>query len=309
MSIHTPSQPISHESRSAQLLRTTLLRDDAASSSSSSSSSSSAAGHRRRHSHDEELVRGSFLFRSPMSPSPYVRSKRTHSPPPGCTPARKRQSLPPPMTPPELALRQRLERVLSANAARDASPPSPPSLPRTPRTHANTLPSTPRRPPHLVLGDDPAKPTCSPMPTPPPTPPHALGRTRAHVLASPSSSSSPRTPRSPSSSLRSTSDDSIPDLALPPLLPASPSSAPPHPHAYTQHHPRFNARKASESLRHASGYVSFASVEGLGGPPGTPVGDDCDGEDEEARAAGGAAFLVDKGRAWMGWVFGQGGSA
>jgi hypothetical protein len=73
-------------------------------------------------------------------------------------------------------------------------------------------------------------------------------------------------------------------------------SAPPQPHFSVGHHPvqqsqpnsprspstkHFNARKASTQCRAIEGYVSFASVEGLGEPP--LVGDEFDGDGRGKR--------------------------
>ena len=60
--------------------------------------------------------------------------------------------------------------------------------------------------------------------------------------------------------------------------------------------PHFNARKASERLRLTEGYVSFASVEGLGEPPETPV--------ECVREERGRKGVRGKAGAFIGWVFG-----
>jgi len=74
----------------------------------------------------------------------------------------------------------------------------------------------------------------------------------------------------------------------------------PKPRLQLQGHsgPHFNARKASERLRSTEGYVSFASVEGLGEPPETPV--------ECAREERGRKGVSVRGRAgaFIGWVFG-----
>lgn len=60
--------------------------------------------------------------------------------------------------------------------------------------------------------------------------------------------------------------------------------------------PQFNARKASARCRAIEGYVSFASVEGLGEPPADPMSpDDADLEHERGRSTG---VL---GVAWGGW--------
>ncbi|KAG5734781.1 hypothetical protein E4T56_gene678 [Termitomyces sp. T112] len=329
MSVQSPN-----ESRSAQLLRTTLMRDDAASASTPSHRRSPSSHTAADVENDEQLTRASFLFRSavnstaltssptsvatsthkahgecdpnrplpspsslPRAPSPCPSNlKRNRSPPAPCTPARKRQSLPP-MTPPELALRQRLERVLNAQPAR-------------PRKSSNEVTDESGECPWRVS----SSPRSSKIPTPPPTPPTSPSRRRCPIqTTSPSRASiiqhsySPSC--SPSSSLVSHSEDSIPPLSLPPLLPSNTYPTPTSP----PHHPRFNARKASESLKHASGYVSFASVEGLGGPPGTPVSEDedLDGEGEaggdtkgRGRGRSMSAALAGTGRAWMGWMFG-----
>lgn len=103
--------------------------------------------------------------------------------------------------------------------------------------------------------------------TPPPTPPYtprliplpASPAYSPHTHAASPSSPSPRHTRTP---------PPPPHLLL--------TSA--HTHSHSQagtniNSPTFNARKASTQLRAVQGYVSFAAVEGLGGPPGpdTPV--------------------------------------
>ncbi|PPQ81428.1 hypothetical protein CVT25_015933 [Psilocybe cyanescens] len=67
--------------------------------------------------------------------------------------------------------------------------------------------------------------------------------------------------------------------------------------------PAFNARKASERCRAIEGYVSFASIEGLGEPPGAAFGDDSEGGAGAGGAGGsgtgnGGGVL---GAAWGGW--------
>ncbi|KAF9483102.1 hypothetical protein BDN70DRAFT_350261 [Pholiota conissans] len=64
---------------------------------------------------------------------------------------------------------------------------------------------------------------------------------------------------------------------------------------HREHLPQFNARKASARCRAIEGYVSFASVEGLGEPPADPMSpDDADMEHERGRTG----VL---GVAWGGW--------
>ncbi|KAH9484738.1 hypothetical protein JR316_0001638 [Psilocybe cubensis] len=76
--------------------------------------------------------------------------------------------------------------------------------------------------------------------------------------------------------------------------------------------PAFNARKASERCRAIEGYVSFASVEGLGEPPGAAFGDE---NEAGANAGSGTAGTGNGGGmlgvAWGGWrrLLGVGGSA
>ncbi|KAG6855647.1 hypothetical protein H0H87_012701 [Tephrocybe sp. NHM501043] len=214
------------------------------------------------------------------------------------------------------------------------------SKPRTPipaPRSANSLPaptSTPIAPPIQPKHEYPAP---GKMPTPPPTPPgRARARTespysprrtepisltlthtqkspsvyltrrdstrstRAHARRSPSASPSMSTH---STSQTTHSDESIPPLVLPPLSSFHPpSTSSPSPHAHP-HPGKFNARRASERLRTTSGYVSFASVEGLGGPPETPVNEDAAGAgafDEEAERGRKGRGL---GRV-VGWVWG-----
>lgn len=54
----------------------------------------------------------------------------------------------------------------------------------------------------------------------------------------------------------------------------------PNPSNVVRTRPEFNARKASARCRAIEGYVSFASVEGLGEPPEGPISP-VDGEDGE----------------------------
>lgn len=50
--------------------------------------------------------------------------------------------------------------------------------------------------------------------------------------------------------------------------------------------PRFDARRASSELANVHGYVSFQSIEGLGGPPGG-ADDVVDGQDKDSEPEGG----------------------
>ncbi|KAG6917037.1 hypothetical protein DXG01_004089 [Tephrocybe rancida] len=123
-------------------------------------------------------------------------------------------------------------------------------------------------------------------------------------------SRSPSPSPSSSNSQNTSSEESIPPLALPPPTSPALTLAIPASHPYpssTQQRP-FNARKASARLRSTPGYVSFASVEGLGVPPETPVGEEGDmlreGLEEERGRKGRGMGIVGVGRV-MGW-FGVG---
>jgi len=106
-----------------------------------------------------------------------------------------------------------------------------------------------------------------------------------------------------SSSASSNSQASFPASDLSGLAPhlRRPPHSPPAQH-HLAHRPQFNARKASERCRAMEGYVSFASVEGLGEPPADPMSPDgvVDGEDG-VKTRGvlglGAAGVA----AWGGW--------
>lgn len=65
--------------------------------------------------------------------------------------------------------------------------------------------------------------------------------------------------------------------------------------------PPFNARKASTQCRAIEGYVSFASVEGLGEPP--LVRDEFDGEDGRGKGRKGSVPFLPLGAlsAALGW--------
>jgi len=78
-------------------------------------------------------------------------------------------------------------------------------------------------------------------------------------------------------------------------------NTPPSPTPFS-HRPHFNARKASARCRAIEGYVSFASVEGLGEPPADPLSphdDDSDGRHGGKRDARG--MLLSMGN-WGGWT-------
>ncbi|KAF4620970.1 hypothetical protein D9613_000125 [Agrocybe pediades] len=71
-----------------------------------------------------------------------------------------------------------------------------------------------------------------------------------------------------------------------------------------RHRPQFNARKASARCRAIEGYVSFASVEGLGEPPADPLspdGDDDEGDGRSGRKRDGRGMLLSMGT-WSGWT-------
>lgn len=73
-----------------------------------------------------------------------------------------------------------------------------------------------------------------------------------------------------------------------PSEPSEPMTPPPT--------PPFNARTASELCKRMEGYVSFASVKGLGEPPGLDM-DDNDPVEEDTQGKWG--------RFWRVWPFGQ----
>ena len=78
--------------------------------------------------------------------------------------------------------------------------------------------------------------------------------------------------------------------------------SPTAPHLAHQQKPQFNARKASERCRAMEGYVSFASVEGLGEPPADPMSPDGVVEGEDGVKARGVLGLGAAGvAAWGGW--------
>lgn len=91
-----------------------------------------------------------------------------------------------------------------------------------------------------------------------------------------------------------------------------------NPHSRSHSQPAFNALRASERLRNTSGYVSFASVEGLGQPPETPVMENAGESRDEQRGRRGwgvkrlgrgacrAGRETSNGNGWIGWVLGQG---
>ncbi|KAG5642786.1 hypothetical protein DXG03_002131 [Asterophora parasitica] len=113
-----------------------------------------------------------------------------------------------------------------------------------------------------------------------------------HTTPNPNPKHHYASPSSPSDPFRSSvSSPSHPSNSK---YPTHRSPSPSHrPHRPTQ----FNARKASERLRTTSGYVSFASVEGLGAPPDTPLegdGDEFPGGDGRGRGRG----------RWLGWFLG-----
>ncbi|KAF9557961.1 hypothetical protein CPC08DRAFT_724783 [Agrocybe pediades] len=91
------------------------------------------------------------------------------------------------------------------------------------------------------------------------------------------------------------------DLNTPPSpTPFSASAAA----AAGHHRPQFNARKASARCRAIEGYVSFASVEGLGEPPADPLspdGDDEEGDGRSGRKRDGRGMLLSMGT-WSGWT-------
>lgn len=94
----------------------------------------------------------------------------------------------------------------------------------------------------------------------------------------------------------SVSHSSLDAVSAPPHLPPhfsvghhlvqhpQPQPNPPSPSPSTKH---FNARKASTQCRAIEGYVSFASVEGLGEPP--LVGDEFEGDGEKGNSENGRA--------------------
>ncbi len=73
-----------------------------------------------------------------------------------------------------------------------------------------------------------------------------------------------------------------------PLHPRTPAHTQPHHHGHRQQAsppltpPTFDARNASAKLKSIDGYVSFANVEGLGGPPGV---DENATEEEKRRGS------------------------
>ena len=107
------------------------------------------------------------------------------------------------------------------------------------------------------------------------------------------------------SSISSTFAQGNPDLAI--------SQSPPAVLTLSHHpsQPQFNARKASVQCRAMAGYVSFASVEGLGMPPDdlTRDMDDGVGKEERGRSGGPAgvfAWGVGGFRKLLGGVVGAG---
>ena len=134
---------------------------------------------------------------------------------------------------------------------------------------------------------------------PPPTTPSSYRRRHSGYSLSPTSSCSASTKEDYACSSSLHGDVTIPQLSQQALLRSpsyghhlvqqSPPSTPPSPS--TKH---FNARKASTQCRAIEGYVSFASVEGLGEPP--LVGDEFDGDgrgngNSENESMKGVAFL------------------
>ncbi|KIM45644.1 hypothetical protein M413DRAFT_345000 [Hebeloma cylindrosporum] len=79
------------------------------------------------------------------------------------------------------------------------------------------------------------------------------------------------------------------------------------PHSPTAQHlshpqrPQFNARTASARCRAIEGYVSFASVEGLGEPPADPMSPDGVVEDEDGVKTGSVLGLGAGVAGWGGW--------
>ncbi|TFK64967.1 hypothetical protein BDN72DRAFT_846142 [Pluteus cervinus] len=68
--------------------------------------------------------------------------------------------------------------------------------------------------------------------------------------------------------------------------------------------PAFNTRKASAQCRAMEGYVSFASIEGLGEPPeglNSPIVADGDDDDEEGRGRKGNGLMWRLGVSSLGW--------
>ena len=110
-----------------------------------------------------------------------------------------------------------------------------------------------------------------------------------------------------SSSASSNSQASFPASDLSGLAPNLRRRPQPHsPTAQHHHHlaqrPQFNARKASERCRAMEGYVSFASVEGLGEPPADPMSPDGVVEGEDGVKTRGVLGLGAAGvAAWGGW--------
>ena len=71
-----------------------------------------------------------------------------------------------------------------------------------------------------------------------------------------------------------------------------PAQSPPATASLGLHHrPQFNARKASAQCRAMEGYVSFATVEGLGEPPADPLSP-TDGDEEERGRKGPGGVLA-----------------
>ncbi|KAG6863275.1 hypothetical protein C0991_007050 [Blastosporella zonata] len=135
----------------------------------------------------------------------------------------------------------------------------------------------------------------------------SLSRSRSRS-PSPSTSSNSHSQSNSHTSCNTSSEDAIPPLSL--SIPSHPSSAPSTlPHYPTTANPtlKFNARRASDRLRATSGYVSFASVEGLGGPPETPIAEDGDeglGEEERRGRKGRRGTTGGIGGRLVGWVWG-----
>ena len=98
------------------------------------------------------------------------------------------------------------------------------------------------------------------------------------------------------SSISSTSANNL-DVAMPRSPPVA---------SFGHHRSQFNARKASAQCRAMEGYISFASVEGLGVPPDDPRGDGMDATggdlDRGRKASGVLAWGVDGFKKFLGGV-------